>query len=233
VGEADQLTSRRVVLQLDFDGTLTERDVNEVLFLHFLGLEWSERIERASHAFRTDPSSPALINTLQEATAQLSQGDEECMAYASRSVALRPGLQELIETAEELGIERHIVSYGFDFYITHYLRQAGVERRIQVHCGETAWTAGSRSLTYLGPDGSPLQRDFKMLWTRFLRRKADVLVYAGDGGSDVAPSLLADVVFARESLLSGMPSSYAGTIQPFETLHDVARGLRELCGRPT
>jgi 2,3-diketo-5-methylthio-1-phosphopentane phosphatase len=219
---------RALLLQLDFDGTLTERDVNEALFLHFLGPEWSERIEAASRAFLVDPSSPALIDTLQQATAQLNQSDEECLSYVTRAIALRPGLPQLIETAEQLGIERHIVSYGFDFYVGYYLQQAGVEQRVEVHCGETAWTASGRSLTFRGPDGSPLQRDFKMLWTRTFRERADVLIYAGDGGSDVAPAQLADMVFARESLLSGMPASYPGAVRSFDSLHDVAEGLSEL-----
>ena len=222
------MSRRSLILQLDFDGTLTERDVNEALFLRFLGPEWSERIEAASRALLADPSSPALIDTLQRATAQLKQSDEECLSYATRTIALRPGLPQLVETAELLGIERHIVSYGFDFYVGHYLQQADVERRVEVHCGETAWTASGRSLTYRGPDGLPLQRDFKMLWTGTFRERADVLIYAGDGGSDVAPAQLSDVVFARESLLSGMPPSYSGTVRPFDSLHDVADGLRDL-----
>jgi 2-hydroxy-3-keto-5-methylthiopentenyl-1-phosphate phosphatase len=132
------MSRRTLVLQLDFDGTLTERDVNEALFLHFLGPEWSERIEAASRAFLADPASPALIETLQRATGQLNTSDEECLSYVTRTIALRPGLPQLIETAERLGIERHIVSYGFDFYVHSYLQRADVDRRVEVHCGETA-----------------------------------------------------------------------------------------------
>jgi 2,3-diketo-5-methylthio-1-phosphopentane phosphatase len=216
-----------LILQLDFDGTLTERDVNEALFLRFLGPEWSERIETASRAFRADPSSPALIETLQAATAQLRESDAACLEYVAATIKLRPGLPELIETAERLGIEHEVVSYGFDFYVRHYLSQAGVTDKVAVHCGETAMAASGRRLTYRGPDGRPVVRDFKMLWTRWYRDRADVLVYAGDGGSDVAPAQLSDIVFARESLLSGMPASFAGIVRPFETLHDVARGLEE------
>ena len=224
------MMTRRLILQLDFDGTLTERDVNEALFLRFLGREWSERIEMASRAFRADPSSPALIETLQEATAQLRESDDACMAYVTTTIRARPGLPQLIETAARLGMECQVVSYGFDFYIRHYLSQAGVEDRVAVHCGETGMATSGRSLTYRGPDGTPVVRDFKMLWTRRFRELADVLVYAGDGGSDVAPAQLSDVVFARESLLTGMPASFPGIVRPFETLHDVARGLQELYG---
>jgi 2-hydroxy-3-keto-5-methylthiopentenyl-1-phosphate phosphatase len=171
-----------------------------------------------------------LIATLQAATAQLREPDDVCLDYVTSTIQLRPGLPELIETAERLDIQRHVVSYGFDFYVGHYLRQAWVEGRVDVHCGETAVTPTGRTLTYHGPDGDAVDRDFKMLWTRWLRTQADVLVYAGDGGSDVAPARLCDVVFARESLLAGLPPSFAGAVKPFETLHDVARGLQELYG---
>jgi 2-hydroxy-3-keto-5-methylthiopentenyl-1-phosphate phosphatase len=219
---------RRVILQLDFDGTLTERDVNEAMFLRFLGPEWSSRIEAASHEIRRDPSSSALIETLQEATAQLRQADSELIDYASRSVRLRPGLRSLVEMAEKLSVECHVVSYGFDFYISHYLRRATVDARISVHCGETAVTPDGRRLTYRGPDGEPVTRDFKSLWTRSFRDLSDVLLYADDGGSDLAPALLADVVFACRSLLREMSAGFSGKLYPFETLDDIARELERL-----
>jgi 2-hydroxy-3-keto-5-methylthiopentenyl-1-phosphate phosphatase len=219
-----------VILQLDFDGTLTHGDVNEGLFQRFAGEAWSARIEAASKELLRDPSSPALIETLKDASAYLAATDEECLAFAVAHNAPREGLASLIETAERLAMECHVVSYGFDFYIRHYLRLAGVESRVSIHSGETSGSATGRLLRYTGPSGEDITSDWKRVWTREFRHRDSVLVYAGDGSSDIAPAMRCDVVFARDSLLRGLPRSFAGTLLPFETLHDIARGLQELYG---
>jgi len=217
-----------MILQLDFDGTLVRGDVNEGLFRRFVGEEWTSRIESASHELSRDPSSPALIDALKEASSHLTATDEECLAFALENNPAREGLADLIETARRLGAESHVVSYGFSFYVRHYLQLAGVESALTLHCGEAPPDPEGRLLRYTGPDGQDVAANWKMLWTRQFRRDAGPLVYAGDGGSDLAPAQLCDVVFARDVLLSRMPKSYAGSIHAFETLHDIARGLEAL-----
>jgi 2,3-diketo-5-methylthio-1-phosphopentane phosphatase len=223
-------TPRQAILQLDFDGTLVQGDVNEGLFRRFVSEEWTARIEAASHELSRDPSSPALIDALKEASAHLVATDEECLAFAAENNLLRDGLPELIETARRLGMECHVVSYGYEFYVRHFLRLAGVEDALTVHCGEVSLGPSGRLLSYTGPSGEDITSDWKVVWTRSFRSRADRLVYVGDGGSDVAPAQLCDAVFARDALLERMPASYTGTLQPFEALHDVTRGLETLLG---
>lgn len=224
------MTSRRLVLQLDFDGTLVHGDVNEGLFRRFVSEEWTDRIEAASRELRRNPSSPALIDALKEASAHLEATDAECLAFAVANNPPRDGLTELIATAQRFGMECHVVSYGFEFYVRHYLRLAGVDAGLQVHGGETSPGRTGRLLRYLGPESLDVAFDWKMVWTREFRGRADTLVYAGDGGSDVAPAQLCDVVFARDVLLRNMPPSFKGTLRSFKTLHDIAKGLEEILG---
>jgi HAD superfamily phosphoserine phosphatase-like hydrolase len=221
-----------IILQLDFDGTLTESDVNEALFLRFVGSEWTSRIEAASKELTRDPASPALIDALREASIHLQASEEECLAFVRASLPLRPGLTDLIDTADRLALETHIVSYGFEFYIRDYLRTADVEDRVTLHAGRTARRLdGGLDLTYKGPDGGPVHSDWKLRWLAHFRAAADEVAYAGDGSSDVAPAQHCAVVFARDSLLRGLEqSSYSGRLRQFETLHDIARGLEDLFG---
>jgi HAD superfamily phosphoserine phosphatase-like hydrolase len=222
--------TRHAILQLDFDGTLVHGDVNEAMFRRFTGEEWNSRIEAASQELAGDPSSPALIDALKEASAQLAASDAECLAFALENNAPRDGLPDLIETARRFGMECHVVSYGFEFYIRHYLEMAGVEREIEVHGGETEGSSTGRLLRYTGPQGEDVAADWKIRWTKAFRERGETVVYVGDGGSDVAPAQVCDIVFARDRLLSLMPATYPVTLRPFETLHDLARGLEELFG---
>lgn len=231
--ESKALRPTDLILQLDFDGTLTRADVNEALFRHFGGEEWSARIEAASHELRREPSSPALVRTLQAASKGLTFSEAECLAYAKRTAPPREGIGQLVGVAIENGFEIHVVSYGFDFYVLDYLREAGVDEQVAVHCGETSRREDNGiDLRYVGPHGEAVTHEWKMRWTRHFLGRGASIVYAGDGGSDVAPAQLCEVVFARDSLLRGMPSTYQGVLRSFETLHDIARGLEELFGPP-
>jgi len=222
--------TRHAILQLDFDGTLVHGDVNEAMFRRFTGEEWNSRIEAASQELARDPSSPALIDALKEASTRLAASDEECLAFALENNAPREGLPDLVETAKRFGMECHVVSYGFEFYIRHYLEIAGVEREIEVHGGETERSPTGRLLRYTGPQGEDVAADWKIRWTKVFRERGETVVYAGDGGSDLAPARLCDVVFARDRLLSLLPAASPVALRPFETLHDIARGLEELFG---
>jgi 2-hydroxy-3-keto-5-methylthiopentenyl-1-phosphate phosphatase len=216
------------ILQLDFDGTLVHGDVNEAIFRRFAGEEWSDGIEAASRQLTRDPSSPALIAALKQASAHLIASDAECLDFVEKHNPPRDGLQDLIETAKRLRMECHIVSYGFEFYIRHYLDLAGVSGQVEVHAGKTEQASKGRLLRYLGPDGQEVSTGWKVVWTREFRRRADLLIYVGDGGSDVAPAQLCDAVFARDKLLARITQTYSGVVQAFETLHEIARGLESL-----
>ena len=217
----------RGTLQLDFDGTLAHGDVSTGILARFLSPRWLERVEAASREIVANPESSALIATMTEGFAALTGDAEDYLRYARKNHPARTGLAELIETAEGLGLECHIVSNGFEFYIRDYLRAAGIEDKVEIHSG---FTSGEGSLVYLGPGGLPVRSRFKVAWAEHFLAQHDLLIYTGDGSSDLAPAQRASIVFARDSLLSRMPASFPGTLRPFDTLHDVSRGLEALLG---
>ena len=217
--------SLRGTLQLDFDGTLAEGDVSTGILSRFAGPEWPARVDAASRTLTANPDDPALIAAMVQGFAGLTGDIASYLRYVREHHPARAGLTELIDTADRLGLDCHVVSNGFEFYIRDYLRAAGVEGRVQIHSGSLS---GDGSLAYLGPDGLPATGGFKRAWSEHFLARHELLIYVGDGSSDLAPAQLASLVFARDSLLSRMPSSYQGALRPFETLLDVAAGLQEL-----
>lgn len=215
----------RGILQIDFDGTLAHGDVSTGILTRFAGPEWEQRVDAAALELLVDPESTALVDTMIAGFAALKGEMAEHLSYAREHHPERPGLPELVEMAERLGLEPHVVSNGFEFYIRDYLRSADVEGRVTVHSGSVG---EGRAVTYLSPEGEPTRRRFKAAWAEHFLNRGGLLVYVGDGSSDIAPARLSSIVFARDSLLSGMPSTYRGTLKCFDTLHDVARGLQEL-----
>lgn len=221
------LMASRGVLQLDFDGTVAAGDVSTGILARFAAPAWERRIEAASRLLLTDPDSPALIYAMAAGFAGLTGTRDEHLGFAHGRHPVRPGLRELVDATDGLGLECHVVSNGFEYYIRDYLEQAGVAGRVSVHAGTT--DAAGR-LVYPMPDGRPSRGRFKLAWAEDFLQHSEVLVYAGDGSSDLAPARLAGIVFARDSLLSGLAEDFAGSVRPFDTLLDIAREIGALLG---
>ena len=146
----------RGILQLDFDGTLAEGDVSTGILARFASPAWLERVESASRELKANPDSPVLIETMTAGYAELKGNREDFLRFARTHHAARPGLAVVVGAASRAGFECHVVSNGFEFYIREYLREAGVEERLEVHCGSDS----EDGLRYLGPQGLPLGSGF-------------------------------------------------------------------------
>jgi 2,3-diketo-5-methylthio-1-phosphopentane phosphatase len=106
----------RITLVLDFDGTLTLRDIGHAVCKHFLDEE--ARLPPIAAWMRGELS-------LGEAQAQIwprvRAPEAEVLAYVAEVGTLRAGVDELLSTARERGWHVVIASGGFDFYLRHLL----------------------------------------------------------------------------------------------------------------
>src|SRR5215208_5168074 len=143
--------ARPTILQLDFDGTVVHGDASWGILSHFVGDSMTEHFAEASRLLKADPESTALVEVMKLGCSLLRAPLEECVAYAREMHAVRPGLARLVTTALRLGLDVEINSYGFDFYIREYLREAGVLNKVALRCGRTAAQDGALALSYTGP----------------------------------------------------------------------------------
>src|SRR5918994_5305258 len=128
---------RPSILQLDFDGTVVHGDASWGIMSHFIGDTMTERFAEASRRLKADASSTALVDVMKLGCSLLTAPRDECVAYAKQMHPVRPGLDRLVSTARALGMSVEINSYGFDFYIREYLRDAGVIDDVVLRCGMT------------------------------------------------------------------------------------------------
>ncbi len=185
----------KTLVQCDFDGTVTEKDVSFVMLDAFADGDW-RRILREYHEGRI---SVGRFN--REAFDMVKAERESLLKVAKSRVKIRPGFHELVACCRRRGFRFVIVSNGLDFYIKGILKDIG-EEDIEVFAAQTRFQPGSIKVQYIGPDGSPLDSDFKMAYVNLFLGESYRVIYMGNGVSDFAPASRCHYVFATSKLLT-------------------------------
>jgi 2-hydroxy-3-keto-5-methylthiopentenyl-1-phosphate phosphatase len=210
----------KMIVQCDFDGTLTVEDMGFYLLDTFAKGEWRRWLEQ----YRNKEISVSEFNS--RAFATLRTAKEELLAAIRSETRLREGFVELVAYCREKGFRLAIVSNGLDFYINSILADAGLGD-VEAHAATSQFHPGGLTVQYIGPDGVPLNDDFKAAYTRFFREQGYKVAYVGNGPSDGNPASLSQHVFARDGLLEYCKEKNL-PCQPFDDMHDVIKGLESI-----
>ncbi len=204
------------VLCLDFDDTIVLDNTARQLFEGFAAPGWKD----AEAAYHDGKLSVEQFNAAALDLVEASR--DEMMAYVRQVARVRPGFLELLDWVHWNGWLAMVVSNGFDFYVDEVLDGLGVDR-VTRHAGRTRREYRWR-VTYYSPRGVEVQDGFKLSYAAALKGAGDFVAYVGDGSSDVEAAKLANVVFARSTLLERL-SEIRDRVYPFETFDDVRRIL--------
>lgn len=186
-------------LFIDFDGTITTEDIGDAFFFYFGG----EACREAVREYREGKISAAeCFRREAEAMGAFS------LAEADRFLSDKPfaeGFSEFVAFCREKGIEFHVVSDGFDFYIERLLKLRGVEgvsfysNHLDLQdCGD-----GRHRPLVVYPyaaEGCDRCACCKRNVLLNLAGEEDVIGYIGEGYSDRCAAQYADIVFAKDDL---------------------------------
>jgi 2-hydroxy-3-keto-5-methylthiopentenyl-1-phosphate phosphatase len=209
-----------MIIQSDFDGTLTEEDVSFALLDAFAEGDWRQLYER----YRQSKMTVGDFNT--KAFAMVKASRDELLKVARKQVKLREGLRNLVNFCQESGSRFLIVSNGLDFYIKEILEDVGLGN-IEVYAARTEFSPEGLKVNYIGPEGKVLKKGFKEAYTKLFLNQGYQVVCIGNGPSDYFPAALSQHVFARDGL-ADICKAKKLKCQPFEDLNDVVRGLEKL-----
>jgi 2-hydroxy-3-keto-5-methylthiopentenyl-1-phosphate phosphatase len=209
-----------MIIQSDFDGTLTEEDVSFALLDAFAEGDWRQLYER----YRQSKMTVGDFNT--KAFAMVKASREELLRVAREQVKLREGLRNLVNFCQGSGARFLVVSNGLDFYIKAILEDVGLGN-IEVYAARTEFINRELKVNYIGPEGTVLKKGFKEAYTKLFLNQGYQVVCIGNGPSDYFPAALSQHVFARDGL-ADICKEKKLKYYPFENLNDVVRGLEKL-----
>jgi 2-hydroxy-3-keto-5-methylthiopentenyl-1-phosphate phosphatase len=220
--EGRGLADKKVAVQLDFDGTVTEEDVSFLLLDTYIGSVWREYLKDYT-------SGKIQVGTFNRRVFGMMKADRRTMTelvLSSERVKIRPGFKELIDYCSRKGYRAVIVSNGLEFYIRAILDSLDIIN-VEVYAAQNEFHASGMKVRYLGPDGVELEAGFKEAYTELLRKEGYEVIYIGNGGSDIYSARRSHHVFATAELLESCREKGLACL-PFNDFFDVIRGLEGL-----
>ena len=218
-----QSAGSKLALLIDFDGTVTEKDMGVALLDAYALEDWRR--------FGTMREEGLIVGRecLASEFGCLPNNREEEMARFVKDVAVvRPGFEELVARCQSDGIPLSIASSGLGFYIRSILAGRGLTD-VPVFSSQANFGVGDRvKVEY---DDCPEICDSvgacKCYHALKYASMGYKVVMVGDGFSDTCVAAKADYVFACRRLRShceaeGIP------FFPFNDFHDVMARLPEL-----
>jgi 2-hydroxy-3-keto-5-methylthiopentenyl-1-phosphate phosphatase len=210
--------SQAKTLVLDFDGTVTEKDLLDVVASTFGDPEVYREVEDALQAGEL-PLQEVITREFRPVTKPVG----EVIEWATENVQVRPGLGELVELAGERGWQVVVISSGFHELIEPILAREGVE--VELHANRLDPRPDGWIVLWNYDDSCEACGESCKRSTMERLVRGSHVVYVGDGYSDRCAAEAADRVFAIRGLAHylderGIP------YEPFQDFHDVASALR-------
>lgn len=199
---------------LDFDGTISLVDTG----LHLLQRLGRPGWEEIDAEFRRGeiPSRICLLDEWDHL-----DPDEERLTAVAREVPIDPAAPALVAALRDAGAEVLVVSDGFGFRA----REVAADLGVPVLTNAVDWSTGRLEFPHedrrcaCSSCGTCKQAPIKDA-----ARSGRTTVLIGDGASDVKAALLADVVFAKDTLAAWCTVQGVDFV-PFSSLADVAGAL--------
>lgn len=184
----------KTAILIDFDGTATLDDNQDLIFRAFAPPEWEAIDEQWMQGKLSTMEEFAWIFPRMKA----SQREIEACLDGSR---LDPGFVPLVEHARTKGYAFAILSDGLQWVIEYVTRRAGMERLV-IYANQILFKKDGYELSYPWYDPStPLRGTGKCAIIRRYQAQGYRVVFIGDGVSDVEAAQAADVACARGRLV--------------------------------
>jgi 2,3-diketo-5-methylthio-1-phosphopentane phosphatase len=205
------------ILFFDFDNTVTQGDVLDAVLERYSETDaWRE--------WETDWQEGRISTRecLLRQVGNLRVSSDELLRYVA-GVRIDPDFARIVDWAARNAVELTIVSDNFSSLVRKILFYAGLHA-VPVYANELTFS-GDRPEAHFPFTDVACPRCAHCKAQHLRPRGERTRIFVGDGLSDVCPALVADVVFAKDSLAAelarrGLP------FRPFRSLADVYQHLQ-------
>ncbi len=210
-------------IYIDFDGTITRRDVGDAMFEQFGGAQCAGFIEE----YRQERiSAVECFRRESAACGRLRQGDLDAFLDACE---IDPTFPSFVALCRSAGYEVTILSDGMDYYIGRILQRHGLGgvRFRSNHLRLIPSGDGTVSMLPEFPFTDEVCDRCACCKRNHLLSSSgndDIIAYIGEGYSDRCPARYADIVFAKDELLEYCREQGIPCVE-YDSFEDIRRDL--------
>jgi 2-hydroxy-3-keto-5-methylthiopentenyl-1-phosphate phosphatase len=179
----------KVVLLIDFDGTIVSIDTAEFALDRFADPSWrliDEEFERGEVTFE---------ESLRKEFLMIKVPEKMILDELEKVTELRPNFGKLVEYCKTHNLSLIVVSGGLDFCIRHFLGRNGWLKFVEIHAPRSEFTANGYTLIF--PElFDRSSTSFKDDLVKYYRRQGSKVIYIGNGLGDYPAAKEADISFA-------------------------------------
>lgn len=220
------MADKQFKIFLDFDGTITKKDVGEEIFRKFV--------------------EEAIVSKIVEDLLTDKISSRECWESLCRSALIKdkkefdefillqevePTLHRFIEYCEKNKLELFVLSDGFDYYIDKILMRENIHH-LKVFSNRLILSNDGRLIPSFPYYNSDCRSSANCKRNHIIENSGedDYTVFIGDGNSDFDAIQYVDFIFAKDSLLRYCEINRI-TFFPFRDFDDVTVRLVELSSK--
>jgi len=207
---------------VDFDGTITKKDVGEHMFLEFGDARQAkEIIDRWIEGEITSVDTWTLL------CKTIPQFDKEKFDRFLNSIEIDESFIPFVDYCKGHNFQLSVVSDGLDYYIDYILKKEGIST-INVFSNKMTLNSGNEIIPLFPYRDEDCRTCANCKRNHVLDSTGDdeYSFYIGDGLSDTCPAQYSDFVFAKNSLLKYCEKNSINFF-PFKNFTDVQNRIEE------
>ena len=176
----------------DFDGTISLKDVGDVILTRFKAVTRQE----IKDSYDEDVD---MAKWMKEVFTRLKATPKEIEKHLLKTILIRKGFKDIIKFCDTNRIPIEVVSGGLDLYSRPLFKKWGLN--VKSFFGKAKFTKNGYTINYPYLNGCSLD-DFKKARVKFHQSKKRKVIFCGDATTDLKAAMTADKVYATKKLLS-------------------------------
>lgn len=216
------MIEKKIIVFVDFDGTITTQDVGEAIFQKFGDLEKVNKIieDLLADKISSRQCWDALFNSVDKI-------DEPKLREFISELKIEPSFHSFVDFCNSNDVELIVLSDGFDYYIDQIFKEERL-KHLKYFSNKLKLQNGKffADYPYYNPE-FPASANCKRDHILNNSGEDDITVYIGDGNSDKEAAQYCDLIFAKNGLLKYCEKNRI-SYSPFNDFDDIKMKLKEV-----
>lgn len=206
------MEKEKLAFFVDFDGTITKRDVCEAIVIELASDGWQE-INR-----KWENKQLSTLECAGETFKLFKRKDAQAFKEIADTIAIDDGFLAFVDYCKQENHPIYILSDGYDYYIDYILKREGLS--LPYYANKLIFSSEIEIESPYQSNNCNLCGVCKTELMLALQKPFEKSIYIGDGSSDFCPAKSADYVFAKKKLYDYC-LSLERQVEKFESFHDI------------